>query len=140
MIGSVPSLLRAFTALAAAGAANNLNSFQVLDADEITVYILYQCNNAVAGGAPTLRTRWTFRATTWDPTGGQAEGTKIVAGVLDVEDWAFVSPGAANAFWVRMVNIKVPPGAQSFDGQIRETGTTATPGSAAVMAVAGIHP
>lgn len=134
---SVGSLLRSFAALPGAGALANLNSMSVLDADEITLWVLYQCNGAVANGAPTLRVRWTMRATAWDPTGGVAEGVIITGGALAVEDFPFVTPGAAGAFWVRLANLKVPAGAQTFDGQVYESGTPATPGNCAVMGVAG---
>lgn len=133
---TVPSQLFNFGALPGAGAQQGLRTFNCINAETITVYILYQCNGAVANGAPTLNIRWTFRATAWDPTGGQAEGVIITAGSLAVEDWPFITPGIAGAFWVRAVEIIVPAGAQSFDGRIRETGTPATPGNAAVMAVA----
>lgn len=135
-VSSIPSLLLN-QVLPGAGAAVTMGVLGCSNVEEITLLIRYILNGGSVTGAPTVRIRWNFPTPAWAPIPNPVEGVIIAPGPsLVVEDWPFVTPGAAGS-WQRVLNLIVPPGATSLSATIRETGDVANPGNVQVEGMTG---
>lgn len=120
--------LRASATLPASGNDSALTTIDVEDLDFITLKVVY--TGASTTSTPAVRVRWKTMPDSADTT--TAEGVSVSGGALVDEVWPLPVPGSGTKK-AKILHLRVPGAAKSFEGAIYEYGDTANPCTAVLV-------